>query len=593
MKKFLLISVFLFGLKSIGQVVLENYPSSTTSIFKASNFINYSNKMYYFGRTSGYQWSLYSTSGTSSGNQIVKPIGLQVANIISEDIDAKYNDYKIEYNSKLYFTAINQLWQSDGTTAGTALFASVSGAKYFKIFNGKLYFIAYGTDGYEVWSTDGTVAGTAMLKDIYAGSNSSVNPGRDPHFTIFNNKLFFVANDGINGYELWSSDGTTANTLLFMNLRVTESETAPSDQGAFTVTSTYSTQPFLVCNNKMYFVANSDFSNQYGLNFRLFQTDGTVSGTSHVAPPAPAGTSLTTNFISAVNGLTVINNDLFATGSIFEPSAGGGGGTTQKGGIFKVNNLNQVTQIGTIIPHSADSGSGADTEQSSMKLYNGEYYFIAPGTVLGSNLELWKMNPITLQFTQVSNPATPSNILFNTNNGFSRLLLSQEWNGKLYFMKADAVAGQLFSTTGTLSSTTQVAKNSITPNQNLSVFDFGSSSPKQLQNFISGLYFGANIGASQPSLWRFYDATLTVQENYKTNFSVFPNPTSSQINFSFDNNLENANIKITSLLGQTVLEKQNLSGNNLSFDVSNLAKGMYVVTVNNGGLVSNSKFIKE
>ena len=74
---------------------------------------------------------------------------------------------------------------------------------------------------------------------------------------------------------------------------------------------------------------------------------------------------------------------------------------------------------------------------------------------------------------------------------------------------------------------------------------------------------------------------------------TYPNPTSSQINFSFNENLENASVKITSLLGQTVLEKQNLSGNNLSFDVSNLAKGMYVVSVNNGGLVSNSKFIKE
>ena len=203
------------------------------------------------------------------------------------------------------------------------------------------------------------------------------------------------------------------------------------------------------------------------------------------------------------------------------------------------------------------------------------------------------MNPVTFQFTQVSNPATPTNILFNTNNGFSRLLLSQEWNGKLYFMKANSVAGQLFSTTGALSSTTQVAKNSINPNQNLSVFDFGSSSPKQLQNFGSGLYFAANIGSSQPSVWRFYDATLTVQENYKANFSLFPNPTSSQINFSFNNNLENANVKITSLLGQIVLEKQNLSGTNLSFDVSNLANGLYVVTVNNGDFVSNSKFIKE
>ena len=88
--------------------------------------------------------------------------------------------------------------------------------------------------------------------------------------------------------------------------------------------------------------------------------------------------------------------------------------------------------------------------------------------------------------------------------------------------------------------------------------------------------------------------TALANENFsESKISVYPNPTSSQINFSFKNNLENASVKITSMLGQTVLEKQNLSGNNLSFDVLGLASGMYVVSVNNGGLVSNSKFIKE
>ncbi len=79
----------------------------------------------------------------------------------------------------------------------------------------------------------------------------------------------------------------------------------------------------------------------------------------------------------------------------------------------------------------------------------------------------------------------------------------------------------------------------------------------------------------------------------KINFKLYPNPTSSQINLSFENNLENANLKIISLLGQTVLEKQNLSGNNLILDVANLAKGMYVIEVTDGELKFNSKFIKQ
>ena len=88
--------------------------------------------------------------------------------------------------------------------------------------------------------------------------------------------------------------------------------------------------------------------------------------------------------------------------------------------------------------------------------------------------------------------------------------------------------------------------------------------------------------------------TLSVnQTNTIKSILLFPNPTSSQINLTFENNLENTNVKITSLIGQTVIEKQNLSGNNLTFDVSNLANGIYVVTINNGDLISNLKFIKE
>ncbi len=75
--------------------------------------------------------------------------------------------------------------------------------------------------------------------------------------------------------------------------------------------------------------------------------------------------------------------------------------------------------------------------------------------------------------------------------------------------------------------------------------------------------------------------------------SLFPNPTSSQINLSLENNLEKANIKIISLSGQTVQEIQNVSGDNFNFNVSNLAKGIYFIEVNDRVSATNAKFIKE
>ena len=63
-----------------------------------------------------------------------------------------------------------------------------------------LYFAAKdGINGHELWKTDGTEAGTMMVKDINSG-NGDGSPG---WLTAVGNTLYFRANDGINGYELW------------------------------------------------------------------------------------------------------------------------------------------------------------------------------------------------------------------------------------------------------------------------------------------------------------------------------------------------------------------------------------------------------
>ena len=87
--------------------------------------------------------------------------------------------------------------------------------------------------------------------------------------------------------------------------------------------------------------------------------------------------------------------------------------------------------------------------------------------------------------------------------------------------------------------------------------------------------------------------TLSInQNNIIKSIMIFPNPTSSQLNLSFNENLENVNIKIVSTLGQNVLEKQNILGNNFNFDVSNFSNGMYIVEVTDGISKLNIKFLK-
>ena len=67
-----------------------------------------------------------------------------------------------------------------------------------------LYFTANdGTNGYELWKSDGTASGTVMVKDIRSGSGSSF----PSYLTVVGNTHYFTANDGTNGFELWKFDG--------------------------------------------------------------------------------------------------------------------------------------------------------------------------------------------------------------------------------------------------------------------------------------------------------------------------------------------------------------------------------------------------
>ena len=82
-------------------------------------------------------------------------------------------------------------------------------------FNSRLFFAAQdGTTGNELWSTDGTAAGTALVADANPGSGGSA-PNK---LCVFNNKIFYSA-EVSNGRELWSSDGTAAGTAEFMDIK--------------------------------------------------------------------------------------------------------------------------------------------------------------------------------------------------------------------------------------------------------------------------------------------------------------------------------------------------------------------------------------
>ncbi|WP_216646500.1 ELWxxDGT repeat protein, partial [Limnospira platensis] len=129
--------------------------------------------------------------------------------------------------------------------AGTVLLKDIwpgNGGSFpsnFTVFNDTLYFQANDpTNGTELWKSDGTQGGTVLLKDIRPGTGSSF----PSNFTVFNDTLYFQANDGTNGTELWKSDGTQAGTVLLKDINPGTGNSFPSN--------------FTVFNDTLYFQAN-------------------------------------------------------------------------------------------------------------------------------------------------------------------------------------------------------------------------------------------------------------------------------------------------------------------------------------------------
>jgi ELWxxDGT repeat protein len=178
---------------------------------------------------------LWKSDGTTAGTVLVKDINPGTASATPLLLSG--------LNGLLFFSATepgtgHELYRSDGTVAGTILVKDINPGTANGLFAlgivvdppdlstavvaGSLYFKAEdGAHGYELWKTDGTTAGTALVRDIYPGPTGSMGNSSSPFLSSLldvNGLLFFRADDGIRGIELWKTDGSEAGTAMVQDI---------------------------------------------------------------------------------------------------------------------------------------------------------------------------------------------------------------------------------------------------------------------------------------------------------------------------------------------------------------------------------------
>jgi ELWxxDGT repeat protein len=418
---------------------------------------------------------LWESDGTAAGTALVKEIfpGGHQAGFFGQSTvpNSSYPTSLTNVNGTLFFAATDaahgaELWKSDGTAAGTALVKDIwpasvgTGYPYGNSYpsnltnvNGTLFFTANdGTHGTELWKSDGTDAGTVMVKDINAGASSSPRG-----LTVVNATLYFAANDGAHGYELWKSDGTAAGTVLVRDIN-------PGTAGANPGSAYFDS--LLNVNGTLYFAADDG---THGAE--LWRSDGTAAGTTIVADarPGPAG--------SSPAHLTTVNGTLFFTAN---------DGTAV--GLWKSDG----TAAGTTLLRDIYTGStnyNYRVAVAYLTTVNGTLFFSANDVTHGK--ELWRSD------------GTPggTGLVRDTNSGSAGSNAGSLTNvgGTLYFRADDGVHGlELWQSDGTAAGTAMVAD--INPGAR-------ASNPFGLTNLNGTLYFSATDGLHGQQLWSLPPAT--------------------------------------------------------------------------------------
>jgi ELWxxDGT repeat protein len=485
---------------------------------------------------------LWKSDGTAAGTVMVKDIrpNIDSGNPSTDDGPSGSNPSELtNVGGVLYFTADDQangreLWKSNGTTAGTVMVKDLYGGRHLEDhrehprfpvivdvpnssfpsslinFNGTLYFAATdGTNGRELWKSDGTSAGTLLVKDLLSGTyvGSVLQPTGDyldgnlpnsstpENLSLINGTLYFSANDGSSGVELWKSDGSTAGTTLVSRIPVASSPRSYP-------------RNFTNVSGSLYFVLHKNIDSNF--TSELWKSNGTNAGTVLVKGAFRTG-AYAPHSLTNVNGVLFFaasnrnsRTDLWKSngttaGTVIVKDIVGGDNGTRVRELTNVNGMlyfvaedaaslfteklwrSDGTTAGTVIANDIFAGREVTSHQGLANI-NGSLYFSADNGTNGR--ELWK-----------SNGTAVGTVMFNVNPESTYSSVPENFvdvNGVLYFTADDGVRGrELWKTNGT-SAGTVLVRDIVN----------GDSYPRDLTNVNGVLYFTADDGIRGRELWK-------------------------------------------------------------------------------------------
>lgn len=399
------------------------------------------------------------------------------------------------HGSTLYFTANDgitgeELWKSDGSTAGTTILKDINPdntiSNYYlslrASLNGILYFCSVTPGkGVEVWKTDGTTAGTVRVTDI---NDDPANSGLY-QLQVAGNQIIFIV-DGPNIRGLWKTNGTAAGTSQVTTFRVRnvypvgshvifngetasglglyKSDLTTAGTNLITRPAGLASRPSKITNagGTAFFLADDGVHGN-----DLWKSDGTASGTQLVKEVFPGTSSVSLEFEATINNtvyfVTNLNvlwrSDGTAGGTIkLKDVSAGSSGTSRIFGVTAVNNIiffgvqdgdenSQLWKTDGTVANTVMVKSLVATSEFEPVTFNGKLYFGAYNGVDG--YQLWKSDGTSSGTVLIGNPPSSSGYYFS---GAGMIV-----NGNfLYYMGVGQNGLCLVRTDGTASGTTEI-----------------------------------------------------------------------------------------------------------------------------------------